>query len=144
MPSETPGRQLPSQRLLRLARCAVQSGALKQRILAAARMGGLPLPGPQGRLQQRTSVRETQLPGLWAEPVHRIEIGHRLLRRLAAEQKIDTSNRRRHGAPQDLDCLVSNLGRRGLLLLLVVGDVFKVFNPRRLTEEVAHLSKAWA
>lgn len=26
-------------------------------------------------------------------------------------------------------------------LLLVVGDVLKVFNPRRLTEKVAHLSK---
>ena len=28
--------------------------------------------------------------------------------------------------------------------LFVVGDVLKMFNPRRLTEEVAHLSKAWA
>lgn len=29
-------------------------------------------------------------------------------------------------------------------LLLVVGDVLKVFNPRRLIEEVTHLSKACA
>ena len=29
-------------------------------------------------------------------------------------------------------------------LLLVVGNVLKVFNPRRVTEEVTHLSKAWA
>lgn len=29
-------------------------------------------------------------------------------------------------------------------LLLVVCDVLKVFNPRRITEEVTHLSKAWA
>ena len=30
------------------------------------------------------------------------------------------------------------------LAFLIVGDVFKVFNPRRLAKEVAHLSKAWA
>ena len=35
-------------------------------------------------------------------------------------------------------------GAESMSLLLVVGDVFKVFNPRRLAEEVAHFSKAWA
>ena len=35
-------------------------------------------------------------------------------------------------------------GAESRSLLLVVGDVLKVFNPCCLTEEVAHLSKAWA
>jgi hypothetical protein len=35
-------------------------------------------------------------------------------------------------------------GAQSMSLLLVISDVLKVFNPRCVTEEVAHLSKAWA
>ena len=35
-------------------------------------------------------------------------------------------------------------GAESMSLFLVIGDVLKVFNPRCLTEEVAHFSKAWA
>ena len=35
-------------------------------------------------------------------------------------------------------------GAESMSLFLVIGYVLKVFNPRCLTEEVAHFSKAWA
>ncbi len=68
---------------------------------AVPRVGGLPHPGLQDRFLQRATVREALLRGLWAAPVDRVEIGRRLLGRLATGPEIDIRNRRGHRAPHE-------------------------------------------
>ena len=83
------------------------------------------------------------------ESQHRCQLGDRACcRESPVFDKAECWGQARRRVRTDLDhCRVKGskvAGAESVSLFLVIGDVFKVFNPRRLAEEVAHFSKAWA
>src|ERR1041384_7233099 len=82
----------------------------------------LALPRFQCRILQGACIGEAHLPGMGTEFIHCVKMLRSTHRALAARQKSDPGNRRRHGALQTLNCPLSDLLHTGLPRIVLSGD----------------------
>src|SRR5215203_6138138 len=104
------GRHLLEVALPLAERCeAVHLGAVREGGLRGGDVAGLTAPGLLGRRLQGAAVRERELPREAADAVHGVEVGGRLLVRLAARQEGNARHGRGHAALQHLQRLLRDL-----------------------------------